>query len=199
MLTHIVYAHPSHDGFTYDLLTAFTEGLDEAGLPHTVSDLYQAGFDPLMSAAEREWAGTASDLPVPADVAAEQAKLEAADVWAFVYPVWWMDCPAILKGWFDRVWTASWFHDPPALQPARRAVVLCTAGHTPAHLRDDGGYQAMETVMLTDRIHDRATAKEFHLFGGSVATAGDEWQTLRRQHLDTTRNLGRTMANLPHV
>ncbi|GLY83541.1 NAD(P)H-dependent oxidoreductase [Actinoallomurus iriomotensis] len=26
---------------------------------------------------------------------------------AFIYPVWWTDCPARLKGWFDRVWTVG--------------------------------------------------------------------------------------------
>jgi NAD(P)H dehydrogenase (quinone) len=130
-------------------------------------------------------------------VVAEQEKLEAADVWVFVYPVWWMDCPAVLKGWFDRVWTVGWFHEPPALRPARRAVVLCAAGYTAEQLRDDGGYQAMETVMLTDRIKDRAIDKEFHLFGGSSSVGGDEWRTLRQRHLDTARAVGRDLGATP--
>jgi hypothetical protein len=53
----------------------------------------------------------------------------------------------------------------------------------------------METVMLTDRIKDRAVDKEFHLFGGSASVVGDEWPTLRQQHLDTARTLGRDLGN----
>jgi NAD(P)H dehydrogenase (quinone) len=45
----------------------------------------------------------APSLPVPADVEVEQGKIDHADALAFVYTVWWSDCPAKLKGWFDRV------------------------------------------------------------------------------------------------
>ena len=34
----------------------------------------------------------------------EQARLEKADFLIFVFPIWWGGVPAILKGWFDRVW-----------------------------------------------------------------------------------------------
>ena len=37
------------------------------------------------------------------DVAAEQAKLLAADAVVLVFPLWWFSMPAILKGWVDRV------------------------------------------------------------------------------------------------
>jgi NAD(P)H dehydrogenase (quinone) len=26
----------------------------------------------------------------------------------FVFPVWWWSFPAMLKGWFDRVWSEGW-------------------------------------------------------------------------------------------
>lgn len=232
MLVHIVFAHPSHDSFTGALLDAFTDGLDDAGHEHTVSDLYQMGFSPILDIdSYRREAAYAADLPVPGDVAAEQAKLDAADVWVFVYPVWWTDCPAILKGWFDRVWSVGYAYEPghtdagrgqrelalaaeakegvderseehthperalpgvaASMDTARWALVLCAAGHTEAELRESGCLQAMETVMLTDRISTRAEHKQFIVFGGSAVLKAETWQQQRVEHLAAARALGR--------
>ncbi|MDR1264381.1 MAG: NAD(P)H-dependent oxidoreductase [Propionibacteriaceae bacterium] len=195
MLVHIVYAHPSGDSFTHSLLEAFVAGLDEAGHPHTVSDLYAMDFNPVLSSDEyaRE-SSYAADRPIPQEVAAEQAKLDAADGWAFVYPVWWSDVPAILKGWFDRVWTVGWAYHPSNLSRARKALALCAAGHTVEQLRETGLYQSMRAVMLADRVFDRADAKQFHLFDGSEAMTGDEWQRARQRHLQQAHKLGREIG-----
>lgn len=187
---HVVYAHPSDRGFTREILDAFVTGLERAGHPHTISDLYAMGFRSELSLAEYEReSGYLLEAPLPGDVAAEHAKLDAAEVWAFVYPVWWTDCPARMKGWFDRVWTAGYSHKPMGLRPADKALVLCTAGYSAEQLEADGCYQSMATVMLQDRIGGKARHKEFVLFGGAVLRTADEpeaagrWANLRSRHL----------------
>jgi NAD(P)H dehydrogenase (quinone) len=94
---HIVYTHPSERSFTHEILHSFLDGLDDVGHTGTVSDLYAMEFrsELTLDEYERE-SGYRADAPVPDDVAAEHAKLNAADVWAFIYPVWWADCPARL-------------------------------------------------------------------------------------------------------
>jgi len=208
MHVHIVFAHPTHDSFTGCLLDAFTQGLAESGHTFTVSDLYAMRFNPLLDV-NQYWRETNYDtaIPVPADVADEQAKLDAAEVWAFVYPVWWTDCPAILKGWFDRVWSVGYAYEPghlkeegpsasfAASQPvARQALVLCAAGHTDTELRATGLYQAMEAVMLRDRIADRAQIKRFIMFGGSADANPQDWPAVRQAQLDAARALGRDLS-----
>ena len=205
MLTHIVYAHPTHDSFTGQILDAFVHGLDEAGHRHTISDLYAMGFDPILDLAQYERESHySSEVPVPQDVADEQAKLNDADVWVFLYPVWWTDCPAILKGWFDRVWSVGFAHDPghvesnreagiasaPSLRVAKKALVVCTAGHTVAQLKQAGCYQAMETTMLVDRIFNRAERKEFIVFDGSADLGSQAWEARRNQHVESAYRLG---------
>ncbi|MGW7683092.1 NAD(P)H-dependent oxidoreductase [Kribbella sp. NPDC054772] len=193
---HIIYAHPSDRGFTREVLDAFVGGLDAAGHTHTVSDLYAMEFRSELSLEEYEReSGQRPDASVPDDVAGEQAKLVAADVWVFVYPVWWADCPARLKGWFDRVWTVGFARKPAVVQVAEQALVLCTAGYTIAELESSGCYQAMKTTMLTDRIGERARSSEFVVFGGSVLRDDDleRWSALSAEHLAQADKLARSI------
>ncbi|MEO3751935.1 NAD(P)H-dependent oxidoreductase [Streptomyces sp. B6B3] len=197
---HVVYAHPSERSFTREVLDAFLGGLDAAGHTRTVSDLYSMAFRSELTPEEYEReSGRRPAARVPDDVAAEHAKLAAADVWAFVYPVWWADCPARLKGWFDRVWTVGFAHKPAALHVARQALVLCTAGYTLAELDASGCYQAMRTTMLTDRVGGRARSSEFVVFGGSVLRGGESggdrerWAALRAEHLARAGALARSI------
>jgi NAD(P)H dehydrogenase (quinone) len=184
---HVVYAHPSPHSFTREVLDAFLGGVAS----YTISDLCLMGFPAVMPEAEY---ARPDGAPVPEDVAEEQARLEAAEVWAFVYPVWWADCPAVLKGWFDRVWTTGWAYKPMRLRPARRAIVLCTAGYEIADLEATGHYQAMRGVMLGDRLGDRAESSEFVLLGGSVLAGTDPagWATRKAAHLERAAELGRS-------
>lgn len=194
MNVHIIYAHPNKESFTYEVLCAFIKGLEEAGCTYTLSDLYAMGFNPELSLEEyqRESAYRA-DAPLSADVMAEQDKLNNADVWTFIYPVWWTDCPAKLKGWFDRVWTVGFAYQPQTVKNAKKALVICAAGHTKEHLKETGCYQAMETTMLTDRIYDRAEAKEFILLGGSETLGTSEWPKQKAAHLERVLKLTQTL------
>jgi NAD(P)H dehydrogenase (quinone) len=192
---HVVYAHPGGRGFTRQVLEAFLAGLDEAGHSRTVSDLYAMGFRAELSREEYEReAAYDAGAPVPADVAAEHERLDAADVWAFVYPVWWTDCPAILKGWFDRVWTVGFAYQAATPHTARRALVLCTSGYPVVELEASGCYQAMRTVMLTDRIAGRAEHSDFVVLGGSVLRKDEPaWERLRAEHLARAAALARSL------
>lgn len=195
---HVVYTHPSDRGFTREILDAFLGGLEEAGHTYTVSDLYVMGFRSELTIEEYEReSGYGADVPVPDDVAAEQARLDAAGVWAFIYPVWWADCPARLKGWFDRVWTVGFAYKGTGVRVADKVLVLCTAGYSIAELEASGCYQAMRTVMLADRIGQRARSSEFVVFGGSVlgndGDGAERWTVERDGHLAQASALARSI------
>ncbi len=153
----VVYAHPKAGSFTHRVLQRFLEGLDMAGHRFEVADLYAERFNPVMSAAEYERESKQRlELPLPDDVAREQARLAAADAVAFVFPLWWSDCPAILKGWFDRVYTAgrAYLHREGAQVGLglRKGIALVTAGHTEELLREQGFLTGMQAALLRDRM-----------------------------------------------
>lgn len=48
-----------------------------------------------------------SAASLPAEVRREISRLEQADLVLFQFPIWWHAAPAMLKGWFDRLFENS--------------------------------------------------------------------------------------------
>ena len=70
------------------------------------------------------------------DVRAQIARLQEAQALVLVFPTWWFGFPAVLKGWFDRVWAPGYAYthadDLGAIQPRlknlRNALAITTLG-----------------------------------------------------------------------
>ena len=113
---------------------AVVETLEQAG--HEVDDwvrLYAMGFDPAMTAAERRAHNT--ENPDMSAVMHHVERLRAADALVLCFPVWWFGMPAILKGYFDRVWINRVAFDlhaggrmVPALHRLKKIGVVTTYG-----------------------------------------------------------------------
>lgn len=98
----VVYAHPVEDSFAAALRNVVMTALKERGHEVDLCDLYAEDFDPALSRAERiAYRDTASNAQA---VSAHVERLRRADGIVLVFPSWWYGMPAILKGWFDRVW-----------------------------------------------------------------------------------------------
>ncbi|WP_027550695.1 NAD(P)H-dependent oxidoreductase [Bradyrhizobium sp. Cp5.3] len=110
MLIQVVHSHPLADSYNHALFRTIVETLKRR---HEViaTDLYREGFSPAMTAAERRsyyegsYAGDA--------VARLIGDLRRADGIIFCFPHWWFSMPAMLKGYFDRVWApgTAFAHD----------------------------------------------------------------------------------------
>ena len=165
MHAYVVFAHPTTQSFSGSVLEALCRGLSDGGHTFEVGDLYAMGFRPEMTLAEyrREMnvRGDRSHSPLPEDVAEEHRKISRADGLAFVFPLWWSDGPAMLKGWFDRVWVCGYAYDygipeedfPFPRLSISRALVLCPAGNTRDALEQSGVAQDMKRIYTNDRLH----------------------------------------------
>jgi len=128
----VVCAHPNPSSFTHAMANAMATGLRANEHQVNLKDLYAQNFDPVL---------TADDLAqlhagdMPRRIRNEQDDLLWAEALVFVYPLWWFDRPAILKGWFDVVFTnevAFSFNDEgvQGMLKHQKALVLITAGGT---------------------------------------------------------------------
>jgi putative NADPH-quinone reductase len=134
MNTLVVYAHPDPASYVAAVRDSVLASLRLAGHHVRLIDLYADGFDARMTAEER----TEHHHPraVRPDLDEYAHALRWAEAIVFVYPTWWAGQPAILKGWFDRVWTNEIAYrlvegrrrPMPLLHNIRRLVVVTTHG-----------------------------------------------------------------------
>jgi NAD(P)H dehydrogenase (quinone) len=130
----VIYAHPLADSFAAALHQTIVAGLQRSGHEVDDRDLYAEGFEPVLSAAERRAYNTPS--PDLTGVADHVARLRAAEALVLCFPTWWYGMPAILKGYFDRVWAQGVaFRLPegggairPALTNIKKITVVTTYG-----------------------------------------------------------------------
>lgn len=190
----IVCAHPRDDSLSHAALEAAARGARGAGHDVTVLDLYDLGFDPVMSAAER--AAYLSADPILDPMARQHADLVMThDVLVFVYPTWWSSLPAMLKGWLEKVMVqgvAFRMVDGrvrPALGHVRRIVGISTYGSPWWVIKalNDGGRR---TIARTLRLSCRR-ARVTWIGCYSTDTAG---HAERAAFLDRVEH---TMAHLP--
>ncbi len=97
----VLYAHPCAESFAAALHARVTETLTGRGWEVDDFDLNAERFDPVLSEAERR--GYHDVGPNLATVAPHVERLRRAEALVLVFPVWNFGYPAILKGYFDRV------------------------------------------------------------------------------------------------
>jgi putative NADPH-quinone reductase len=130
----LVHAHPVAESYAAAVRDRAVTGLLASGHEVDVLDLWAEGFDPALTASERR--GHLDPPETKPHLADHFARLRQADVLVLVYPTWWGGPPAMLKGWFDRVWASGVaFRLPPgartirgSLRNVRRIIVLTTHG-----------------------------------------------------------------------
>jgi NAD(P)H dehydrogenase (quinone) len=99
----MVFAHPRPDSLSAALRDAAKSALEAAGHTVELRDLYAEGFRAELSAEESAiFRDRGGDLEPLRD---HTEALRRADALVLVHPTWWFGMPAILKGWFDRVWS----------------------------------------------------------------------------------------------
>jgi putative NADPH-quinone reductase len=97
----VLYAHPVETSFNAALHALIVERLAAAGHEVDDCDLYAEDFDPRLTRAERLAYHDPRGPGDPADPYV--ARLLAAEALVMSFPVWNYGYPAILKGFFDRV------------------------------------------------------------------------------------------------
>lgn len=107
----VVVAHPESTSLSHGIAAGIAEGVSRSGCNDTaeIADLAAEGFDPRFTAADL--AVHRRQAPPPADVAAEQSRIDRADALVLAYPVYWWSMPGLLKGWVDRVFANGWAFD----------------------------------------------------------------------------------------
>jgi NAD(P)H dehydrogenase (quinone) len=128
----VIFAHPLGDSYAATLRDTVVAALEAGAHSVDLCDLYQEDFDPILSAQEwRDYENTSENTRA---VSRHVERLRHAEGIIFVFPSWWYGMPAILKGYFDRVWLpgVAFEFGPQAIRPLLMSIrmfgVVTTTG-----------------------------------------------------------------------
>ncbi|KAG0672100.1 hypothetical protein C6P45_004115 [Maudiozyma exigua] len=159
-----IFAHPDKRSFNYSLLDAAVSHLKSNGHEVQVSDLYRMNWKGIVTEDDflNHEKGTRlkvvesstkayQENQLTQDVVLEQEKLKWADMVIFQFPLWWFTMPAILKGWFDRVFTSGYAYNVgthtdtrygdrygEGIMAGKKAFCIITAGGREEHFSERG-------------------------------------------------------------
>jgi putative NADPH-quinone reductase len=130
----VVIAHPLQESLCNSLAAQAIESLNAAGHEVQIENLYLNDFAASLTVAERaSYYGPCFDSSA---VQAEVDRLLSADALVLCFPTWWFSFPALLKGWFDRVWAPGVAYDhatdlgpiKPRLHKLQKVLVVTSLG-----------------------------------------------------------------------
>lgn len=130
----VVVAHPLKESLCQYLTAQTIEHLESKGYQITVLDLYERQFPPSLTIHERQsyYQSNFDDSLLEQEI----LQLKQAESLVLVFPTWWFGFPAILKGWFDRVWAPGYAYNhasdlgaiTPCLNNLKEVKVITTLG-----------------------------------------------------------------------
>jgi putative NADPH-quinone reductase len=134
----VVSSHPSGTSFLATARDAVLQDLNEYGHEVRHHDLYKESFNPVFSAFERlnHNAPIAVKTQMFPELISHIEDLQWCEALVLVYPTWWSAQPAMLKGWFDRVFVrdVAWELPEgakrlkPKLKNIKKLVIVTTHG-----------------------------------------------------------------------
>jgi len=130
----IVTTHPLSNSLCKLLTDSVVSKLTEMGNEVVLEDLYADGFNPVLTKVERE--SYYKDQYDTSAISQYTRRLQEAEGLVLLFPTWWFSFPAMLKGWFDRVWGPGIAYDhasdlgaiKPCLDELRQVLVVTTLG-----------------------------------------------------------------------
>jgi NAD(P)H dehydrogenase (quinone) len=141
----IIYAHPNPESINGQFKQIISEHLEENGHEVEIRDLYQLGFDPVLSLEDvsGQMIGRLSE-----DVKKEQEYIDWAESITFIHPIWWTGLPAIMKGYVDRVFSYGFAYRydqgvQKGLLTGKEAVIINTHGKSHEEYTSMGMDQAL--------------------------------------------------------
>jgi putative NADPH-quinone reductase len=174
----VILGHPASNSFCGALAERYAQSAMRAG--HEVRHLFLGAmdFDPVL----RE--GYQQIQPLEADLRRAQADIVWAEHLTLVYPIWWGGVPALLKGFFDRVFLPGFAFKyregkafPDKLLHGRSAHLLVTMDTPPWYYRwvyrMPGLHKIRKTTLAFCGIEPQRTLT----FGPILGSSADQRET----------------------
>ena len=132
----IVLSHPWHGSFNKAIVDTIIQKLEAENKAYQLIDLHKDKFNPAFDEADLAVFGKGQSVdPL---VGEYQEKLKNSDEIVFVFPIWWGNMPAMLKGFFDKTLLYGFAYNyengwTPLLQIKKTIVITTSEQETEAY------------------------------------------------------------------
>jgi len=187
----IVYVHPWEGSYNHAILTSITKDLEAKEEIFQVIDLYKDEFNPVFTAEELKLFNKGE---TPYELVKEyQKKLSLATELIFIFPIWWWDLPAILKGFIDKVMLNGFaiLEDKKTgtltglLTHIKKTTVISTSTTDKEYIESEGG-NAIQGVFINRTLADLGIKNEY-----------TKWIHFSRVNLKTDEKRKQFLGELP--
>lgn len=192
---HIIYCHPSNKSTTHNIKEAYISGLKDNNIEYTLTDLYESNFNPDIS--EDEYLRENNNIPckLSEDVEKEQKLINNADVLTFIFPLFWMDAPAKLVGYFSRIFTKGFKYgineeDTGRMKTLKETNFLITTGSSYKDLKDDKKIDALKTIFIEDRMAGKSEKNRMYFFS-ETSYEKEKIKHNKQKYAEKARLIGR--------
>ncbi len=97
MKLYILLGHPDKNSFNGKIFSTYVETAKKLGHEIQTQCLGELTFDPIL------WKGYKEIQELESDLKKAQEYIKWCDKWVIIYPIWWGNIPALLKGFIDRI------------------------------------------------------------------------------------------------
>ncbi|MFC2170059.1 NAD(P)H-dependent oxidoreductase, partial [Acidobacteriota bacterium] len=167
----IVYSHPRENSLNHAIKEALLKGLKRSRAEVRAHDLYETGFNPILYDETQK-----KNDP---EILRKQNDILWAEGIIFVSPVWWASVSAMLKGYFDRVFTEGFAFEynpagiPVGLLENKKALLIGTCDTLAFLIKFSGAALGFKSVIKGILKFNGIKNSRFLLFG-SVLRSNEE-------------------------
>jgi len=184
----IIYSHLNPKSFTIAIAEKVAETILAKGGEVKTIDLYADNFDPVMNINDIE--ATSGKKELDKDIVKYQEMISWADKLTFIYPIWWGQMPAQLKGFFDRVFTNGFAfsfdkNGHNKLLKDKTAQIFVNIGSPLEVYQQNGMIKALDSVAEVG-LFSFCGIKVKSTYFGSVASCSNEQ---RKEYLKSIENI----------
>jgi NAD(P)H dehydrogenase (quinone) len=182
----IISTHFNPESFTQAIVKTIIDKSEKAGEEVHHIDLYAENFDPVLSLNDVNWMYQGGEKPE--EIIRYQEMIQKADKITVVYPIWWAQMPAILKGFIDRVFSMGFAflyseEGPEPLLKGKEAHIITCSGSPNEYYEAIGMHQAIEKT-IDHGVFEFCGFTTKHTFFGNVMMGSQE---LRESYLESLK------------
>ena len=184
----IVYTHLNPQSFTHAVAEEVQSVSIKKGHDIKFIDLYADKFNPVLEFPDVEYGFM--DGEAPADVKNYQDQVAWAEHITFVYPMWWGQMPAMLKGFIDRVFSNGFAYaygenGPEGLLTGKSVQLIINTGNTTEVLSEIGITQAATVLNEAGIFGFCGMSANVQFFGNIIMSTDEE----RKQYLASVEDI----------